>query len=161
MVVLPGLADDGLSGFENIMDQANTVLAEMVADGVRKAEERQRMVLGAFPRRRPDLLDPFVRETHFQHLTVEDFEVSLLADATWADYEQDGNRNVLATKQARFFRSVFMPSLASALDNVRPRETEALGIFGDALETRLTRRLADEPCAMNSFVQTIVLAKNV
>jgi hypothetical protein len=159
IVVLPARADDGLSGFENIMDQANAVLGEMVADGAITAEEHARMALRAYPRRKGDLLAPFVHDSHFQHLTVADFEMSTLPDAAWNDYERDGNREALAAKQALFFRSVFMPSLASALTRVRAGDTEALRIFGDQLEAGLKRRLASQPGAMHSLVQTIVLAK--
>jgi hypothetical protein len=158
VVVLPALADDGSSGLENLMDQANAVLAEMVDDGAIAAEERARMALRAHPRRKRDILAPF-GDKHFQHLTVEDFEMSELTDGAWTDYERDGNKEALATKQALFFRSVFMPSLASALDRVRAGEAEALRTFGDRLETGLKRRLASEPAAMHSFVQTIVFAK--
>jgi hypothetical protein len=161
IVVLPALTDDGLSGFENIMDQANAVLAEMVADGALMAEERARMVLRAYPRRKCDLLAPFARDGRFQDLTVEDFEMSALPDAAWTDYEGDGDKEALAIKQALFFRSVFMPSLASALDRIRSGDNEALRIFGDRLEAGLKRRLASQPAAMHSFVQTIVLAKRV
>jgi len=117
------------------------------------------MVLRAYPRRKCDLLAPFARDGHFQHLTVEDFEMSALPDGAWTDYERDGNKEALATKQALFFRSVFMPSLASALDRVRLGDAEALRIFGDRLEAGLKRRLASQPAAMHSFVQTIVLAR--
>jgi hypothetical protein len=159
VVVLPALADDGLSGFENIMDQANAVLAEMVAAGAIAAEERARMVLGSYPRRKSDLLAPFAHDGQFQHLTVEDFEMSELRDAAWTDYERDGNREALASSHALFFRSVFMPSLGSALARVRSGDAEALHIFGDHLEAGLKRRLVAQPTAMHSLVQTIVLAK--
>jgi hypothetical protein len=141
------------------MDQANIVLAEMVADGAITAEERVRIVLGTHPRRKNDLLAPFARDGYFQHLSVEDVEMCELPDAAWTDYEQDGNKEALATKHALFFRSVFMPSLASALDRVRSGEAGATRIFGDRLEAGLKRRLASQPSAMHSFVQTIVVAK--
>jgi hypothetical protein len=159
VVVSPALADDGSSGLENTMDQANAVLAEMVVDGAITAEERARMVLGSHPRRKRELLAPFARDKHFQHLTVEDFEMFELPDIAWTDYERDGDKGALATKHALFFRSVFMPSLASALDGVRSGDAEALRIFGNRLETGLKKRLASRPTAMHSFVQTIVLAK--
>ena len=124
IVVLPARTDDGSSGFENIMDQANIVLAEMVADGAIMAEERARMVLGAHPRRKRDLLAPFAEDGYFQHLTVEEVEMCKLPDAAWTDYEQDANKEALATKQALFFRSVFMPSLASALDRIRSGDSD-------------------------------------
>jgi hypothetical protein len=159
VIVLPALADDGLSGFENIMDQANAVLAEMVSDGAITAEERARMALGAYPRRKSSLLAPFAHDGHFQHLTVEEFETSVLLDAAWNDFERDRNKEALAAKHALFFRSVFMPSLASALTSVRAGDADALGNFGDRLEAGLKRNVASQPRAMHSFVQVIVLAK--
>src|SRR5262249_31799935 len=112
IVVLPGVADEGWSGFETIMDRANEVLSEMVAEGLMKSEERARMVIGSSLRRKRDLLAPFAADGHFEGLTVEDSEVSELPDAAWVDYERDGNAEALATKRALFFRSVFMPTLA-------------------------------------------------
>jgi len=158
VVVLPAVADDGVTGFENIMDQANAAIAEMVSDGEITAEERARMVLSAYPRKKSNLLAPFANG-RFPDLTVEDFEMFTLPDAAWSDYEQDGNVGALATKQALFFRAVFMPSLASALTRVRAGDAEALRTFGDRLEAGLKQRLASQPTAMHSLVQVMVLAK--
>jgi hypothetical protein len=159
VVVLPGVSDDGLSGFAGIMDHANAVLAQMVDEGAITAQERARMVLGAYARRKSELLAPFTKEGQFQHLIVEDCEISVLPDAAWADYQRDGDKEALATKHALFFRSVFMPSLASALTRVRDGDGEALRSFADRLQDGLTRRLAGQPASTDSFVQTIVLAK--
>jgi S-adenosylmethionine-dependent carboxyl methyltransferase len=159
VVVLPALDDNGLSGFEHIFQQANAVLGDMVDEGAITSEERSRMVLGAYPRRKRDLLAPFASNGKFQQLTVDDFEMSELSDAAWTDYERDGDKATLSTKHALFFRSVFVPSLASALDSVRPGDAEALGTFGDRLEEHLKRRLANQPAPMHSFVQAMVLAE--
>jgi hypothetical protein len=159
VVVLPAIPDDGVSGFENIMNQANAVIAEMVTDGTITAEERGRMVLTSYPRQKSALFAPFAANGRFQDLTVEDFEMFALPDAAWSEYERDGNAGALATKQALFFRAVFMPSLASALTRVRAGDAEALRIFGDRLEAGLKRRLASQPAPMHSLVQVMVLAK--
>jgi SAM dependent carboxyl methyltransferase len=159
VVVLPALADDGSSGFEGIMDHANAVLAEMVEEGVIAADELARMILGSHPRRNCDLLAPFDQDEPFQQLTVERFDMSVVTDIPWTEYERDRDREALATKHALFFRCIFMPSLAAALDCVRAGDAEALGAFADRLEHGLKRRLASQPAAMHSFVQTIVLAK--
>jgi SAM dependent carboxyl methyltransferase len=159
IVVLPAVGDAGLTGFENIMDQANEVLREMVNDHAITAEEKKRMVLGSHPRRRSNLLDPFVEGAQFEHLIVEDFEMYELADAAWNDFERDGNKEALAAKHARFFRAVFMPSLASALTSVRAGDANALRNFGDRLEEGLKRRVAGQPRPMHSFVQVMVFTK--
>jgi hypothetical protein len=116
-------------------------------------------VLGTYPRRKRELLAPFSLDGTFQHLVVEELEVSPLTDAAWTAYERDGDKEALAAKHALFFRSVFVPSLASALARVRSGDNEALSAFADRLENGLRRRLAIQPAAMHSFVQTIALAK--
>ena len=159
VVVLPALADDGSSGFESIMDHANDVLAEMVEEGAISADERARMVLGSHPRRKSDLLAPFAQDKPFHQLTVEQLDMSVLTDIPWTEYERDGDRAALATKHALFFRAIFMPSLAGALDRVRAGDAPALGAFADRLQQGLERRVASQPAAMHSLVQTMVLAK--
>jgi hypothetical protein len=157
VVVLPALNDDGTSGFEDLMDHANAVLAEMVDQDVITADERARMVLGSYPRRKRDLLEPFRLNAQFRQLVVEDCDMSVLTDAAWSDYQRDSDKEVLATKHAQFFRSVFVPSLASAL--LRGGDAEECRAFGNRLEDGLRRRLASQPAALHSFVQTIVLVK--
>jgi len=159
VVVLPGLADDGSSGFNHVVDETNVVLKEMVADGAITADERSRMILGAYPRRKSDLLAPFAAGGTFQQLTLEHCEMSELPDGAWTDYQRDGDKEALITKHVLFVRSILVPSLASALDRVRAGDGEAIGAFGDHLEQRLKRRLASQQAANHSFVQTIVLAK--
>lgn len=159
VVVLPGLSDNGLPGFAEVMDHANAVLAEMVDEGAITSQERARMVLGSYPRRRSELVTPFTKKGQFQGLTVEDCEVSVVPDPAWAAYQQDGDKKTLATKQALFFRSIFMPSLASALTRVRAGDAEAISSFADRLQDGLMRRLVSHPASADSLVQTIVLAK--
>jgi hypothetical protein len=154
VVVLPGLNDDGSAGFEPLFSNANEVLAEMVTEGAISPEERARMVLGAYPRRRSDLLAPFATDGQFHSLTVEHCELFGLPDAAWTDYERDGNKEVLVNRHAGFFRAIFVPSLAATIADKKKRDA-----FPDCLEKKLKRRLADRPAPYHSFVQTTVLAK--
>jgi SAM dependent carboxyl methyltransferase len=154
VVVLPGLNDGGSAGLEPLFGHASDALADMVAAGAISAEDRARMVLGAYPRRRSELLAPFAVDAQFRGLTVEHCELSVLPDAAWEDYERDANKEVLAARHARFFRSVFAPSLAATIADEGQRN-----VFPDRLEEKLKRRLADHPVPFHTFVQTIVLAK--
>jgi len=124
VIVLPALADDGSSGFTHVIDEANTALEDMVSDGAITAEERSRMAVGNYPRRKRDLLAPFEANGEFHHLTVEDCVMSELPDAAWTDYQRDGNKDALVTKHALFFRSILVPSLASALVRVRAGDAQ-------------------------------------
>jgi hypothetical protein len=157
VVVLPGVNDHGSTGFEDLFDQANLALADMVEEGSITADERARMVLAGFPRRRSDLLAPFAKDGKFCGLMVERCETSMLPDAAWADYEQDGNKDLLATRHAQFFRSVFAPSLSCALS--KAADAAACRAFADRLEDGLKQRFVGRPVPLHSFVHTIVLAK--
>jgi len=159
IVVLPGVGEDGMTGLEALFDHANETLAEMVEEGTINGSERAAMVVGAYPRPERDLLAPFAHDGVFHDLIVETSEMFALPDAAWSAYEDDGNKQALAAKQALFFRSVFAPSLGSALDRGHSGDGEALRIFGDRLESGLKRHLASQPAAMHSLVQAIVLAK--
>ena len=74
--------------------------------------------------------------------------ISALPDAAWTDNEQDGNKEALATKHALFFRAIFVPTLASALDRIREGDTEAVRIFGDHVEAGPSGvwRASRQPC---------------
>ncbi|HEV8069541.1 MAG TPA: hypothetical protein VGP76_17510 [Planctomycetaceae bacterium] len=157
VVVLPALDERGSSGFEALVDNVNQVLADMVDQGLIQTEERARMVLGSYPRRESDLLAPFARNGQFQQLVVEDCQFDMLEDAAWTEYQRDGDKEALATRHALFFRSIFVPSLASALD--RAGDADARRAFGDQLESRLKHRLEKQPAPMHSFVSAVVLAK--
>ena len=150
VVVLPGLSDDGVAGFEPLFNIANTALSEMVGEGL----ERAQMVLGNYARRRSQLLDPFRHNGQFHSLTVEHCDLSQLPDAAWADFQRDGNKEVLVSRRAAFFRAIFVPSLACAI----PDPARRLG-FADHMEQKLKQRLAANPAPFHSFVQTMVLAK--
>jgi hypothetical protein len=159
VVVLPGIGDDGLSGFEPLFDKANEVFDEMVAEGAITPEERSRMTIGSHLRRKQDLLAPFAGKGKLQNLTVEDFAMFEVPDSAWAQYNIDGNKEALAAKRALFFRSVFAPSLASALGPALPTNSNALASFAGQLEQHLKRRMASHLAAIHSLVQVIVLAK--
>jgi hypothetical protein len=154
VIVLPGLSDSGGSGLEPIFTCANAVLDEMVHDKVISEDERKRMVLGAYPRRRAQLLEPFGAGTHFQSLSVECCDLLSLPDAAWTDYQLDGSLQGLVSRHAAFFRAIFVPSLSSVITDADKRQA-----FADQMERRLKQRLSEQPAPLHSFVQVMVLAK--
>jgi hypothetical protein len=154
VVVLPGLSDNGASGFESLFNCANAVLEELVRERAIGDDERKRMVLGACPRRRAQLLEPFSADGQFQSLSVERCELFDLPDAAWADYQLDGDVQVLGSRHAAFFRAIFVPSLASVVGDAGRRQA-----FADSLEQKLKQRLCERLTPFHSFVQVMVLAK--
>ncbi|MBV9038811.1 MAG: hypothetical protein JO182_30280 [Acidobacteriaceae bacterium] len=159
VVVLPAFDHQSLPAFTEFMDDVNATLAEMVDQGAITTQERARMVLTCYPRQKSELLAPFAKNPQFRGLTVEDCDVSAVPDPAWIEYQGDGDKQALATKQALFFRSIFMPSLASALTRVRAGDGEASLGFADRLQEGLMQRLAKHPASLAGLVETIVLAK--
>lgn len=162
LLVLGGIDDDGATGLNNLMDHAATVLSEMVDDGTITVHERLRMVIASYPRRKEELLAPFRRDgmdVPFAELMAEFGGLSILPDPAWTNYKQDRDVQALATGQALFFRSAFLPSLASALESWRSEDEHRL--FGDVLEQKLKSRIAAHPGPLNRYVQTLVLTKRI
>jgi SAM dependent carboxyl methyltransferase len=154
VVVLPALNDAGVTGFEPLFSCANAVLEELIHERVIGDDERKGMVLGVYPRRRTQLLEPFRADGEFQSLSVECCELFDLPDAAWADYQLDGNAEAFVSRHAAFFRAIFVPSLAAAISDTGRRQA-----FADNLEQKLKRRLSELRTPLHSFVQVVVLAK--
>jgi hypothetical protein len=154
VVVLPGLSDAGVSGFEPLLNCANALLGELAREGTITDDERKLMVLGGYPRRRAQLLEPFSADEQFQSLSVERCDLLDLPDAAWADCQLDGNTEAFVSRHAGFFRAIFVPSLASAISDAGRRQA-----FADCLEQRLKGRLCEQPKPLHSFVQVMVVAK--
>jgi hypothetical protein len=154
VIVLPGLNDVGTTGFEPLFNCANTVLEELVHERVVTDDERKRMVLGSYPRRRAQLMEPFNADGQFQSLSVERCELFDLPDAAWADYQLDGDAQAFVSRHAAFFRAIFVPSLAAAINDIGRRQA-----FADCLEQKLKRRLSEGRSPFHSFVQVMVLAR--
>jgi hypothetical protein len=154
VVVNPAQASPGFLG---LMDHANATLAAMADEGAISIKERERMILGTYPRQKSDLLAPFAQVSHFHGLTVEACEMLTNPDSAWADFERDGDKEALAKKHASFFRSTFVPSLASALSPTR--DGDELRAFGERLEDGLKRRLVREPAPIELVIGIVVLAK--
>ena len=158
VVVLPALDDGGASGLENLFDNANAVLADMAGEGIIRLEERRQMVVGVHPMRQCDLLAPFQTEGLFEGLKVESCDLASVADGAWAEYERDGDAEALATKNALFFRSVFVPSLALSIADTQNGERRR--VFADRFTDALKKRMVHHVVPLHSFVQTLVLSKN-
>jgi hypothetical protein len=142
----------------NFLDEANDTLTQMVDDGFLQPAERARMVHGAVPRRKSDLLAPFSRDERFMGLEVVSCGIDPIPDAAWSDYERDGNALVLATKYAAYIRVTFGPTLAGGL--VATDDPSRRQAFLERLEKGVKDRLADGPLPLRRRAATIVVAKN-
>jgi hypothetical protein len=159
VVALPGIAEDGSVGLEPLFNHANAVLEEMVSEGVITSRERSRMTLMNHLRPEQNLLSPFRHGGEFSGLAVEDCQRRVLADSAWQEYECSGDGQALSASRVLFFRTAFLPSFASALNQANTKNRETVQGFADQLENRLKRRLAIQPVPMHTLVQIMVFAK--
>jgi hypothetical protein len=157
VIALPALAENKPTGFAILMDQANAVLSDLVAAKVITTQEQEKMALANYPRSEHDMLLPFSRDGQFRGLTVEHCITSPLPDTVWEEYLRDKDAEALAKKRAGFFRAVFAPSLAQALDP--ERHPEARLEFLAALEDGLRARMVSHPVPADNLVRAIVLVK--
>jgi hypothetical protein len=155
VVAVPGCDENGQSGFEPIMDDAVSVLEEMVSAGVVTADERQRMVIGAWPRSCAELLAPFANDGVFEGLEATACEISALEDEVWSRWGADGDLAAVASRQAQFYRTVFAPSLALSLAGGPGRHAD----FSARLEEGLRNRRVAAAQPINSFVSMIAISK--
>jgi hypothetical protein len=157
VIVVAARDSQGLHGLELLMDHANAVLGDMVAEKRISAAERQRIVLPAHPKSLKDLMAPFERNGGFHGLIVEHCDVFAGPDPAWEAFQQDGDSKTLAINRAGFFRAAFGPTFASALENSRTSAERVA--FSDRLEQGLVSRVAKDPTEMRLVIGTMVIAK--
>jgi SAM dependent carboxyl methyltransferase len=157
VISLPSLTDDGKTAFAPIMHAANAVLSDLVTAGAITAEERGRLTLATYPRRRAELLAPFEGSGEFQRLVVEHCSVLVAPDIAWTEYEADKDVEALARKRAMFFRAIFVPSLAQSLS--AERSVEERQAFAAQMEAGMRQRLLGAPARIDHLVAIITLDK--
>jgi hypothetical protein len=156
VIVTPALDDSATTPIVVLFDYANQVLAEMVADGAINQEERERMVVAAYPRTRVEAHAPFANGHRFAGLTAKSCTVSEVPDPSWLLFEQDRDQRALAARRAAFFRATFAATLSDALNH---RDADARKSFCDRLEAGLRQHLDDHVAPIASFAMTLLVVK--
>jgi hypothetical protein len=157
VVVLPVLGEDGRHGIEPLLDVANASLAELTDCGAIAPSERADMVVPAYWRTRSELLAPFCDAGSFNGLVLERCEFFRVPDAAWASYRQHGEARRLASERATWFRTAFVPTLATAL--VPGRAEAHRRLFAGKLQAVLTRRLESTIFEITNNTAVIVFAR--
>jgi len=82
---------DGV-GIEQTMDVVNQVLQGMTAERLLRENERERMVIPAYPRTLTEFKEPFEDGTMRGVLTLEETVSPTIADPFWSDFRASGDR---------------------------------------------------------------------
>jgi hypothetical protein len=118
-------------------------LLDLVAGGLIRSAEVERMVTPTYARTRAEFLAPFAGSGRFAGLAIEALEIFHEEDRIWAETGEGRDAHSFGARWAAFSRASVFPSLASALNggpNDPPRAT-----FFDQMELATTRRLASAP----------------
>ena len=157
VIVLPTIGDDGLQGYEPLLNAANRCIAEMVGRGQLSVEERAHMAIADRIRSREELLQPFEETGRFADLAVESLDIAHGPDRSWEDYTRHRDAAQLAVQRARLFRATFTPSLAKSLDPGRSPGAPAR--FAEELEAALAKELAHDPFQVQQTLAIMVLVR--
>ncbi|HLH25963.1 MAG TPA: SAM-dependent methyltransferase [Chloroflexota bacterium] len=140
VVVASGADDAGNSGAESLMDLANEVLQEMVADGTLTAAEYAQMVVPTYYRTLAEWTAPFAAGgTIGAALELVESAPAVLPDAFWPRYEQTHDAQAFAAAYTGFLRGFSEPSLFGRLDAARRASA------GHTFYQRVQARIAADP----------------
>ena len=157
VVLTLGLDAAGEPGFGGLMRALLTALRDMIADGMLRPHELDRMVIPTVGRAEADVLAPFAPSGRFEGLSVEHVEVFDAEDLFWSRYLVDGDAARLGAAWAGFARAAIFPTLAAGLD-CDVRDARA-GVFVERLESTVAALLAAEPTPMTIPLAAIVMTK--
>jgi hypothetical protein len=149
VVVGSGADDHGRSGAEHLMDLANGVLAEMVAEDSLRPEEYQRMVLPMYYRTQDEFTEALQDRSLSGSLALEECSETALSDPLWARYQASGDAAEYAASAAEFLRAFSEPSLFGFLAAERS-EAEVSRLadeFYARVRSAIERRPQDAQCA--------------
>jgi hypothetical protein len=144
LVVIGSGADaDRLSGAEGLLDMANSVLQEMVADGSLAADDYRGMVVPTYYRTREEFLAPLAREPTPGRFQLESSKQTALADPLWAEFERTNDLDTYSKRASDFLRAFTEPALFGALGaRESPQVAKATA---DDFYARLATAVAREP----------------
>ena len=160
LVVLTMATDDsGDFGYRPVVDALYGALLDMVDHGLVGQEEFRRMVIPTVGRTRAQFMEPFAKDSCFEDLSIENFELFHGEDRIWTQFETSGDAHAFGAQWAAFCRASVFPTLAASLDGA---PDSALSIrFFDELETGVTARLAAAPVRMTIPLAQMMLVKAI
>jgi hypothetical protein len=136
VIVGSGADEHGRCGAEGLLDLANGVLRELVAEGSLSPDEYESMVVPTYYRTRQEFLAPLEQSSS---LALEECAETALADPLWARYEQSGDLAEYAASAADFLRAFSEPSLFGAIAAARAPK------LADVFYARVREAIAERP----------------
>jgi hypothetical protein len=146
LIVGSGADAKGNSGAEGLIDLANTVLQQLVKDGVLYCSEYEQMAIPTYYRTAEEWKEPFTPDSNFAQtlaLSLDHFEETRLPDVYLEQFEQDGDAQAFTESYTGFFKAAFEPCLFVSLSGTRTSQNRQQVI--DLFSERLHFALAQDP----------------
>ena len=115
MVVVASANENGDSGGDHVLDLPKRILTSMVADGLLRPHERERMVIPTYFRTDDELAAPCDGALGAA-LALEEHLVVTAPDPLFDEYERTGDAAAYAHAFTGWLRAFSEPSLFSVLD---------------------------------------------
>jgi salicylate 1-O-methyltransferase len=147
VMVNSGADARGQSGAEPLVDVANKVLRDLVAEGILGEAEYGRMAIPTYYRVEREWREPFDDPAFVRAHPLElvHYEESALRDVQVERYEATRDAAAFARSDAAFFRAAFEPALFAALREERDEADRAR--LSEAFAARLEVALAHDPAS--------------
>ena len=145
VMVGSGADPDGNSGAEPLVDLANRVLQDMVAQGVLSTGEYDDMAIPTYYRNEAEWRQPFEDQQFLAQapLIMRHYEEFAMADYHQDAFAQSGDAARFARDCAGFFKAAFEPVLFVGLEQTRDQEGKERVI--QDFSQRLTAALEKDP----------------
>ena len=146
LVVGSGADACGNSGAEGLIDLANSVLQELVKEGVLFASEYERMAIPTYYRTVEEWKQPFTSDSNAARrlpLSFDYFEEIRLPDVYLEQFEQSGDALAFAEAYTGFFKAAYEPCLFVSLSSSRTPQDRQHVI--ESFSQRLQSALAKDP----------------
>lgn len=143
VVVGSGASPDGRSGAERLLDLANTVLLELVDEGILDKGDYERTVIPTYYRTREEFTRPLREEPLVGVLELESCSEAALRDPLWSEFQRTADRRDYATKVSDFLRAFSEPSLFGSV--ARLRSTDVAADIADRFYARVRDAIERQP----------------
>jgi hypothetical protein len=143
VVVGSGAGENGRSGAEGLLEIANDVLREMVAENTLSRQEYEQMVVPTYYRTLDEFTEPLGKPTPAGSFELLEHSQTDLADPPWAGYERSGDVSAYAKGVAEFLRAFSEPSLFAGI--AAGQSPQATAKLADEFYGRVAEAVAKQP----------------
>jgi hypothetical protein len=124
LVVLAGSADaQGIYGGEPLYELANSILQQLVGEGLLREHEYRAMTVPTYHRTLEEFADPITNGPLRDRLVLEDQSQETMPDPLWEQFGAAGDVEAFAELQTAWFRAWSAPSLFRHLADDRTPES--------------------------------------